>query len=144
MAKLDATALEAKIVSAVEGDTYTGTTTYDALNRPLTATSPDGSIYHPSFNEANLLEKVDVNLRGAAVVTPFVINIDYDAKGQRKLIEYGSGATGNPHGVTTTYDYDPLSLRMVRLTTTRPQNLNGISTQLFKNTVTVQESMIEN
>ena len=43
----------------------------------------DKSIYRPTFNEANLLEKVDVNLRGAAAATPFVTNIDYNAKGQR-------------------------------------------------------------
>ena len=57
--------------------------TYDALNRPISATSPDGSVYRPRFNEANLLEKVDVHLRGATTSTPFVTNIDYDAKGQR-------------------------------------------------------------
>ena len=46
--------------------TFTSSTTYDALNRPLTVTTPDGSVYRPTFNEANLLDKVDVNLRGAA------------------------------------------------------------------------------
>ena len=38
---------------------------------PVTATSPDGSVYRPTFNEANLLDKVDVNLRGAAAATAF-------------------------------------------------------------------------
>ena len=41
-------------------------TTYDALNRPVTVTTPDGSVYRPTFNEANLLDRIDVNLRGAA------------------------------------------------------------------------------
>lgn len=58
-------------------------TTYDALNRPLTVTTPDGSVYRPTFNKANLLDKVDVNLRGAAANTSFVTNVDYNAKGQR-------------------------------------------------------------
>ena len=40
-------------------------TAYDALNRAIAVTAPDNSIYRPTFNEANLLEKVDVNLRGA-------------------------------------------------------------------------------
>ena len=44
------------------------------------------------------------NLRGAAIATPFVTNIDYDAKGQRTLIDYGNG-------VRTTYEYDPLTFR---------------------------------
>ena len=85
---------------------------YDALNRPVAVTTPDGSVYRPAFNEANLLEKVDVNLRGAQTATPFVTNIDYDAKGQRVLIEYGNG-------VKTTYAYDPLTFRLTSLKTTR-------------------------
>ena len=96
----------------LEPETFTGRTTYDALNRPLTATSPDGSVYRPTFNEANLLEKVDVNLRGASVATSFVTDIDYDAKGQRMLIEYGNGGK-------TEYEYDPLTFRLRNLKTTR-------------------------
>ena len=68
---------------------------------------------------------MDVNLRGAAAATPFVTDIDYDAKGQRTLIDYGNG-------VRTTYEYDPLTFRLTRLTTTRPAGLNGLATQLFK------------
>ncbi|MEZ4861706.1 MAG: SpvB/TcaC N-terminal domain-containing protein [Caldilineaceae bacterium] len=91
---------------------FTTSTTYDVLNRPLTVTSPDNSVYRPTFNEANLLEKVAVNLCGAATATPFVIDIDYDAKGQRTLIEYGNG-------VRTEYEYDPLTFRLVHLLTRR-------------------------
>ena len=131
--------LETALAPLLETDTYTSATTYDALNRPLTTTSPDGSIYRPGYNEANLLERVDVNLRGAAKTTPFVINIDYDAKGQRRSIEYGCGATGNPRGVTTRYDYDPLTFRLVRMETRRPPNLNGLASQLFHNPQLVQE-----
>src|SRR5690606_30878319 len=93
------------------GDPFTSSTTYDALNRPLAATSPDGSVYRPTFNEANLLNAVTVDLEG--VTTPFVTNIDYDAKGQRERIAYANGAT-------TTYTYDPLTFRLTHLKTTRP------------------------
>ena len=55
------------------------------------ATAPDGSIYRPTFNEANLLERVDVNLGGASTPTAFVVNIDYNARGQRILCQYGNG-----------------------------------------------------
>ncbi len=41
-----------------------------------------------------------------------VTDIDYDAKGQRTLIDYGNG-------VRTTYKYDPLTFRLVRLFTIR-------------------------
>lgn len=92
--------------------TFTSSTTYDAFNRPVAVTVPDGSIYRPTFNEANLLDKVDVSLRGAATATPFVTDIDYNAKGQRMLIDYGNG-------VETSYDYDPLTFRLTRLSTLR-------------------------
>ena len=100
----------------LEQQVFNGSTTYDALNRPLTVTSPDGSIYRPTFNEANLLEKLDVNPRGAQTATPFVTNIDYDAKGQRSLIDYGNG-------VKTGYTYDPLTFRLINLKTTRMTDL---------------------
>src|SRR5262249_36706415 len=91
---------------------FTSHMAYDALNRPISATSPDGSVYRPRFNEANLLEKVEVHLRGATTSTLFVTNIDYDAKGQRTRIAYGNG-------VTTIYAYDPLTFRLTHLRTLR-------------------------
>jgi RHS repeat-associated protein len=93
-------------------ETFTSSTIFDALNRPISVTAPDGSVYSPTFNEANLLETVDVKLRTAQTPTPFVTNIDYDAKGQRVLIEYGNH-------VKTEYRYDHLTFRLIRLKTTR-------------------------
>ena len=63
----------------LEAATYAASTRYDALNRPTEQTSSDNSIIHNVYNEANLLEQVKANLRGAAVTTPFITNIDYDA-----------------------------------------------------------------
>ena len=51
----------------LEPEIFTSSTRYDALNRPTEQIAPDNSVYRPTFNEANLLDKVDVNLRGAAV-----------------------------------------------------------------------------
>ena len=93
-------------------DVFIISTQYDALNRVTASTAPDGSVLRPTYNEANLLATLSANLRGAASATPFVTNIDYDAKGQRVLIEYGND-------VTTTYSYDPLTFRLTNLTTTR-------------------------
>ena len=117
---------------AANDGSFTSRTTYDALNRPLTVTSPDGSVYRPTFNEAKLLDKVDVNLRGSAVATSFVTNINYNAKGQRKLIDYGNG-------VGTSYDYDPLTFRLIHLKTTRPPAQNDLASQLFKSPGMVQD-----
>jgi RHS repeat-associated protein len=103
----------------MDANIYRSSTTYDALNRPITLTTPDNSVIRPAYNEANLLERVEANLRGAAVATLFVADIDYDAKGQRTQIEYGSGATADRRGVTTTYTYDPFTFRLVHLLTRR-------------------------
>jgi len=97
----------------LETEPFPSSITYDALNRPTTATTPDGSVYRPTFNEANLLDRVDANLRGAQSATPFVTNIDYNARGQRVLIEYGNNTR-------TAYTYDPNTFHLVRLTTMRP------------------------
>jgi RHS repeat-associated protein len=91
---------------------YINLTQYDALNRTVTATTPDGSVVHPTYNEANLLATVNVNLLGVASATSFVANIDYNAKGQRVLINYGNNTA-------KTYSYDPLTFRLTQLTTVR-------------------------
>lgn len=91
---------------------FTTKTTYDALNRVVTQTTPDNSITRPLYNEANLLNKIDVQLRGEPQASSFIRNIDYDAKGQRTLSEYGNG-------VITEYEYDKETFRLVHLKTTR-------------------------
>ena len=99
------------------GDSYCGATTYDALNRPVTLTAADNtSIVRPTYNEANLLERVDVNVRGAVAPFDFVTDLDHDAKGQRTRIAYG---TQDGRGISTTYRYDPLTFRLAGMTTTR-------------------------
>jgi RHS repeat-associated protein len=97
----------------LESAVYRTRTRYDAVNRRIESTSPDNSVLRAGYNEANLLERIDVNLRGATDSTPFVTNIDYDAKGQRVLIAYGNTAV-------TEYTYDPETFRLAHLTTARP------------------------
>jgi RHS repeat-associated protein len=95
------------------GDTYISSTSFDALNRPVTQTMPDSTVVRRSFSEAGLLESVDVNLRGEhaggqRLWTPFVTQVDYDAKGQRVRVDYGNGAE-------TLYRYDPETFRLMHL-----------------------------
>jgi RHS repeat-associated protein len=106
----------------LEQKTFDSSTIFDALNRPTFLTTPDQSIIHPIFNEANLLEKVGVQLKGSGTSTEFVVNIDYDAKGQRQLIEYGNG-------VKTKYNYDAQTFRLVQLLTTRLDNNQPVRLQ---------------
>jgi RHS repeat-associated protein len=100
---------------ALEEFGYTGATSYDALNRVTASTSPDGSVVRPAWNEAGLLERVDADIQGETrdgqpVWTPVIDGIDYDATSRRTGIRYANGAV-------TTYDYDPLTFRLVRLRT---------------------------
>ncbi|GAB6906473.1 hypothetical protein JCM12296A_23080 [Desulfosarcina cetonica] len=101
---------------AREDETFVNHTTYDALNRPTTLTSPDASITLPGYNEAGLLERMAVRLQGAETVMLFVDNIDYNARGQRERIDY---ATADGRNLTTTYDYDPETFRLMNLRTQR-------------------------
>lgn len=125
-------AIDWQLNPAPNDGSFTSSTTYDALNRPTAVTAPDNSVYRPAYNEANLLDKVEVNLRGATAATPFVSNIEYDAKGQRTLIRYGNGAQ-------TTSDYDNETFRLTNLRTTRPAGRNGLVSRIFRSAVTVQD-----
>ena len=108
----DVKAIEAAAASLLETEAFSSSSTLDALNRAIAVTAPDKSVIRPTYNEANLLEQVNVNLRGATTVTPFVTDIDYDAKGQRQKIAYGNG-------VHTSYIFDRLTFRLIHLVTTR-------------------------
>jgi RHS repeat-associated protein len=114
------------------GDRFVTRTTYDALNRPTSITTPDHSVYIPAYNEANLLESVDVRLQGGSPPAPFVTNIDYNEKGQRSLIEYGNASRAE-------YEYDADTFRLVRLKTTRQAGLNGQSAKIFADPRIVQD-----
>ncbi|WP_310481701.1 RHS repeat-associated core domain-containing protein [Chamaesiphon sp. VAR_48_metabat_403] len=113
----------------LEEEIFSSSTRYDALNRPVQLVAPHSSlpnaklnVMRPGYNEANLLERMDVWLGEVTEPTTIldpqsanfqaVVNIDRDAKGQRTLIEYGNGAK-------TEYTYDPQTFRLVHLKTTR-------------------------
>ncbi len=123
------TTLDWSTTVPLQAEIYANRTRFDALNRPVQLIAPHSnlagaeiSVVQPGFNEANLLDKVDVwlgqNAEPAGSLNPAtanlhaVTNIDYDAKGQRTRIAYGNG-------VTTTYDYDPLTFRLVHMITRR-------------------------
>ncbi|MCZ2095910.1 MAG: toxin [Anaerolineae bacterium] len=106
-------------LALLDAEVYETRTAYDALNRPVELRTPHhaalpASVIMPAYNEAGLLETVDVRLRGSGAPTRFVSDVDYDARGSRTQIAYGNGAV-------TTYSYDPLTLRLTELRTTRPQ-----------------------
>jgi RHS repeat-associated protein len=119
----------------LDAETFEGSTRYDALNRPIQSIAPHSNlaragrnIIQPVFNEANLFERVDVWLERAAepglLLDPAtdapspvgVANIDYNAKGQRTLIDY---KTRDATVIRTTYAYDRETFRLTHLYTRR-------------------------
>ena len=106
----DVSELEVAAASMLESEVFRTESTFDALGRPVTQTTPDGSVVRLAYNEAALLEGVSANVRGDTTETGFVSNIDYDVKGRRRLIAYGNGTV-------TSYAYDDVSQRLERLRT---------------------------
>ena len=127
----------------LEEEIFRSRSWYDAMNRPVQLIAPHSDqgeirfdIIRPGYNEANLLERVDV--WSQQIVEPdrlldpekdtagphqAVKNIDYDAKGQRQRIEYGVEAGSEfSKGVVTNYEYDEKTYRLIRLLTTRGQH----------------------
>ena len=97
----------------LELETFTSSFEYDALNRITRQTAPDASIFLPTYNEAGLLDRVQVTQNGNTEF--FVRNIDYNEKGQRSRIRYGNE-------ITTNYFYDKETFRLTRLETKRQNN----------------------
>ena len=91
---------------------YPSSKSYDALNRVVTTSTPDGSVQAFTFNEANLLNSVTLRHRAGMSAQTIVSNIKYNPKGQRTRIEHGNG-------VTTEYTYDSRTFRLRSLTTNR-------------------------
>ncbi|MES2673777.1 MAG: SpvB/TcaC N-terminal domain-containing protein [Pseudomonadota bacterium] len=125
-------------MQTLEHETFTSSTQYDALNRPIQLVAPYSNkpnallnIIQPRYNEAGLLEKLHVWLKQTAELKTLlnpttsnvnaVTNIDYDAKGQRIKIEYNEAG----HSIVTQYNYDKETFRLTRLLTTRPQHIEG-------------------
>jgi RHS repeat-associated protein len=128
---VDPVVLKAALESELEAEVFDSRTAYDALNRPVQLIAPRSNqpgakrnVIQPTYNEANLLEKIHVwldypsepaKLLDTTAVPPSLVgvnNIEYDARRQRLQIEYKNGAS-------TRYRYDPETFRMTQLYTRR-------------------------
>jgi RHS repeat-associated protein len=116
----------------LEPETYIQISEFDALNRMTRLYNwhqGDGSrvaVYEPAYNERGLLlsETVDVGATKTASghtpsangPTSAIVEIRYNAKGQKERITHGNQTTTNQH-------YDPFTFRLAQLVTTRPASL---------------------
>lgn len=112
---------------ALDRETFTTASVYDALNRPIQAVAPHSdlpgtkvNVTLPGYDDGGLLDRIDgwleqsaepaVLLDPATATHHFVTSIEHNARGQRTRIDHGNGAT-------TTYEYDQLTFRLAHLDT---------------------------
>jgi RHS repeat-associated protein len=130
----DAGALDQATAGLLDAaDVFRATTLFDALNRPLQVVAPHSptmrpSVLRPFYNEAALLERVDVWInQPSAPASPLdpqtadlhaIADVDYDARGRRTRLGLGNGTVSE-------YVFDSESLRLARVTTTRPASFSA-------------------
>jgi RHS repeat-associated protein len=122
--------------SLLEDETFTTRTRHDALGRVIQNVTAHSdrvppNVIQPTYNKANLLERVDLWLQRPSPVAALIdseaeppdrtpiIGVDYNARGQRVAIEYDNGAH-------CTYDYNEFTFRLERLRTQRDSGTNGL------------------
>jgi RHS repeat-associated protein len=89
-------------------ETFTASSTYDALNRPVQVTLHGSTIFRPTYDEGNLLASLQVQIQGQGPFVDFLKEQDYDAKGQRQFARYGND-------VLSRFFYDPQTFRLTNL-----------------------------
>jgi len=102
----------------LEKDSYTSQFTYNALKHLITETTPDGSVTTNSYNLRGFLNQVKITYKDESEDQVIKL-LDYDANGQRITVQYGSG-------ITTNYSYEPTTLHLTGLQSTR---LKGAGTE---------------
>ncbi|PRQ06589.1 tRNA3(Ser)-specific nuclease WapA precursor [Enhygromyxa salina] len=119
-------AMATAATSLLDSETFSASSQRDAVNRVLTAISPDDSEVSYTYDEGGALQAVEVKHRGSSTAETVVGDITYNARGQRESVVYGS--TSSPT-TTTNYTYDPQTYRLASLSTVRGSdaaNLQGL------------------
>lgn len=88
--------------SLLSSEVFKSDSSFDALNRLIEHTLPNGTHKTFVYNKSNLLKATQVDGQD------YVRFIDYNAKGQREHIEYGNG-------IRTEYTYEPSTYRLLTI-----------------------------
>jgi RHS repeat-associated protein len=107
---------------ALAADTFVNTTSFDALDRAVAVTTPDGSVTRPRYDATGLLAAVSVEQGGTS--TEYLSAIEYDAHGRRTRAVHGNGAV-------TEHTYQPETQLLAGTVTTRPAPPDPTAGQLF-------------
>jgi RHS repeat-associated protein len=106
----DYPAVQSAAAALLTAESFAASSTYDALSRPIRVTLHGGTIMSPTYNEANFLASLKVQIEGTGPLIEFLKEQDYDAKGNRQFARYGNDSV-------TRYFYDPKSFRLTSLLT---------------------------
>jgi RHS repeat-associated protein len=114
---LGETTSETRVVTAINGPARTYTTSYrfDAFNRVLQLTYPDGEVLTYDYDSGGQVNHA-AGHKGAFDYT-YLSRLDYDKFGQRLVQETGTG-------VRTTYAYDPADRQLANLKSQLPDGFN--------------------
>ena len=85
---------------------------FDAINRPVKVTTPDGSVTRTQDDRAGYLTLATVAIDDGPE-TACLSDVEHDEKGHRVRVDYGSG-------VTAVYEYDPLVFHITHAQLLRP------------------------
>jgi RHS repeat-associated protein len=96
----------------LEPDIYSSQFHFNAIQQIMIETPPDGSAIHNNYNQAGELYSVSVSFKDKKPQS-IITHSEYDANGQKILIQYGNG-------VNTTYDYEPTTLQLQAIKSSKP------------------------
>ncbi|MCB0836421.1 MAG: toxin [Bacteroidetes bacterium] len=96
----------------LETETFHSSTSFDALNRPIESSLPDGTIMRPVYNEANILESLSARIMGNGPFINFLTGQEHNARGQQTEVRFGNGTL-------TRFFYDPKTFQLTNLLTLR-------------------------
>ncbi len=116
--ELDADSALDQVLNALESETYRSVQMHDALARVVLERHPDGTEIRPQYGDGGLLDAISARPRGRGGWQAVVLNIDYNARGQRVKVAWGNG-------VQTRHAYDPLRFRLNELKSWRKQGGEG-------------------
>ncbi|UPT86954.1 hypothetical protein HAP41_0000043195 [Bradyrhizobium barranii subsp. apii] len=100
---------------ALDTEPLASSTDFDALNRPIRLVTPYASDC-PTFRRYNVAGQLfGTTVRTAPEAFLIVRGIDYNARGQRRIVQYGNNHDG--YGLRTTLSYDEKTFRLSSLIT---------------------------
>ncbi|MFY0688647.1 MAG: hypothetical protein JXQ90_15850 [Cyclobacteriaceae bacterium] len=108
----------------LDSEIYANQYSFNALRLLISEKTHDGSITQNGYNQLGLLNQVGICF-DESKEQKIINQIEYDAKLQRTSIQYGND-------ITTVYQYEPATLRLEKLISTKDLNSQGtVQNQLY-------------